>query len=62
MTDCTHHYALHTQEEGSLAHGLEAAAAVLVDCSVTSCQNNQHPIIGELLTSCHWSLQETATP
>lgn len=55
-TRCKHHYTLHTQEEGGLAHGLEAAAAVLVDCSVTRCQDDQHPVIGELLASCHWSL------
>lgn len=53
---------VYTQEEGSLAHGLEAAAAVLIHCSVTSCQDDQHPIIGELLASCNWSLQETTTP
>lgn len=55
-------HTLHTQEEGGLAHGLEAAAAVLIDCSVTSCQDDQHPIIGELLASRHWGLQETSAP
>lgn len=53
---------LHTQEKGGLAHGLEAAAAVLIDCSVTSSQDDQHPIVGELLASCHWSLEETTAP
>lgn len=31
-------FMLHTQEERGLAHGLEAAAAVLIHCSVTSRQ------------------------
>lgn len=53
---------LRTQEEGGLPHGLEAAAAVLIDASVSSCQDNQHPIVGELLASCHRSLQEAAAP
>lgn len=60
--DGWHHYALHTQEEGSLAHGLKAAAAVLINRSVTGCQDDQHPVIRELLASGHWSLQETSTP
>lgn len=55
-------YTRHTQKEGGLAHGLEAAAAVLINCSVTSSQDDQHPIVGELLASRHWSLQETAAP
>lgn len=54
-------YTGHTQEERGLAHGLEATTAVLVDCSITSCQDDQHPIIRELLASCHWSLKETAS-
>lgn len=53
---------LHTQEEGGLAHGLEAAAAVLVHRSVAGCQDDQHPVVGDLLASCHRSLQETSTP
>lgn len=53
---------VHTQKERGLAHGLEAAATVLIHCSVTSCQDDQHPIVGELLASRHWSLQKTATP
>ena len=51
-----------TQEEGGLAHGLEAAAAVLVHRPVPRRQDDQHPIVGELLASCHRSFQEPAAP
>lgn len=53
---------LRTQEEGGLAHGLETAAAVLVHCPVAGCQDDQHPVVGELLASCHRSFQEAAAP
>lgn len=59
---CSHKSSLRTEEKRGLAHGLEAAAAVLVHRPVTGCQDHQHSIIGQLLTSWNWSLQETATP
>lgn len=55
-------FKLRTQEEGGLAHGLETAAAVLIHRSVAGCQDDQHPVVGDLLASCHRSFQEAAAP
>lgn len=49
-----------TEEEGGLAHGLEAAAAVLVDGAVPRRQDDQHALVGQLLTTRHRRLKDAA--
>jgi len=51
-----------TQEEGGLPHGLEAAAAVLVDAEVSGRQDHQHAVVRQLLAARHRRLQEAPAP